>query len=115
VITDLVVRNIPGRGRGIIATRNIPANTLIEVSPVIVLPESDVNGVLDHYVYRWLPGYCAVAFGFGSLFNHSRKPNIEADMRIPKCQIEFRTLRNIAKGVELRHDYEYDPPGYDGQ
>jgi hypothetical protein len=111
---DLKVRNIPGRGRGVIATRAFKKGEAVCVCPVIVLPNRDVGGLLDNYVFQWSDGYCAVALGLGSLINHSAFPNVIITTRIAKQEIVFWARKTILAATEIVHDYDYIPTGYDG-
>ncbi|EIW59058.1 uncharacterized protein TRAVEDRAFT_121121 [Trametes versicolor FP-101664 SS1] len=53
------------------ACREIPAQTLIEVSPVLLFSarEYEEHGrhtVLDHYTFKWRDGRMALALGLGA-------------------------------------------------
>lgn len=112
---DFEVRNIPGRGRGVVATRVLLGGGVVERAPVIVVPDRDVRGLLDHYVFTFGRGRCALALGVGSLFNHSAQPSLAIAKRVRRRVIEFFALRDIVPGEELTIDYGYTPRGYDGK
>lgn len=112
--TDLVeVRRVRGKGRGVFARRWIAAGEVIERAPVVVLPES----VLWHdggptplacYAFLWGAGTVALALGYGSLYNHSYRPNARYDDVAPRTKI-FTALRTIAAGEEITINYNGDP------
>jgi len=102
-----------GRGRGVFATRAFACGELVEVAPVLVLPakqQGSVDGtVLDSYVFGWGDSL-AIAFGYGSLYNHSWAPNLEYQKRIADALIEFVAIRDIAPGEELFTNYTASNP-----
>jgi SET domain-containing protein len=110
---DLKVRNISGKGRGVIATREFKKGELIHVSPVILLREDEVSDTLDQYVFQFGDRY-AVALGLGSLLNHSANPNAVITTRISRKEIAFWACRSILAGDEVVHSYGYNPIGYTG-
>ncbi|KAF2266685.1 protein methyltransferase [Lojkania enalia] len=109
----------PTPGRGVFATSHIPAKTIIDVCPVLVLGlEENVKHIehtsLYHYTYNWPTTVPtgqprttqAVIFGLGSMFNHStQNQNIvwERDTRLQI--ITYRALRDIEAGEELCISY----------
>lgn len=38
-VTPMYIKNVPGKGRGVYATEDIPSRTLINISPVLLFPE----------------------------------------------------------------------------
>lgn len=106
----------PGKGRGVIAMRAFEVGDVIEIAPVLVVQVSDPldQTELAHYVYNWPTGEnaVAVAFGCGSLYNHSYEPNARYD----KCPddggfgtIRYICIRPIAVGDEIVINYNGDP------
>ena len=106
---------VPGKGRGVFATRNIAAGELIETAPVVIVPAEQVDRiygtVLEYYVFDWYADASAfaIALGTASLYNHSYLPNVRYLKRFDEGLIEFRALRNIAAGDELVSNYNGDP------
>lgn len=87
-------------GRGVFTGFPIPAGTVVEVSPVI---DVVVTG-LEDYVYKTnVETVSRLAFGYGSLYAHSKEPNLALDHGAT-C-IVFTASRDIASGEELVHDY----------
>jgi uncharacterized protein len=110
----LIVKQVYGKGRGVFAGQNIARGELVEICPVVVLPVSDVRGKLDDYVFCWDENkrLYAIGLGFASLYNHSRKPNIEIELHPERQEIWFRAIKPVDAGSELVHDYDYEPIGY---
>ena len=61
--------------------------------------------VLEQYLFKGVEGGMLVALGIGSLFNHSRTPNL--DYRVNKVDkiITFMAARDISTGEELTFYY----------
>ena len=53
----LVIAPAEKRGRGVFTTRSIPADTIIEISPVIVLSAKERQAIektkLHSYIFEW--------------------------------------------------------------
>jgi len=102
-------------GRGVFTRDAIDKNTVIEVAPVLVLPEKERKwidkSVLYNYYFLW--GYddkqTAICLGYGSVYNHSYKPNTIYEADYENDVITFITLKNIKAGEELLVNYNYDP------
>ncbi|KAI8978832.1 hypothetical protein BD414DRAFT_516784 [Trametes punicea] len=116
--TGLRIEYIEGKGRGVYACCEIPAQTLIEVSPVLLFgaAEYEEHGrhtVLDHYTFKWRDGRLALALGLGSLFNHSQRPNVSYTIDSATESIRYTTTRRVMPGEELcifyGHKLWFDP------
>ncbi|VDB95755.1 unnamed protein product [Peniophora sp. CBMAI 1063] len=104
--TGCVIKYTEGKGRGVFASRAIPAHTLIEVSPVLLFTAEEYEAhakhtVLDHYTFKWRDGRMALALGLGSLFNHNRTPNVSFSLDPTTESIEYTTTREIHPDEEL--------------
>ncbi|KAJ4491294.1 cytidine deaminase-like protein [Lentinula edodes] len=106
------------KGRGVYASREIPRNTVIEISPVLFFGKEEYEKygkytVLDHYTFKWKDGRMALALGLGSLFNHSNSPNVSYTLDPCTDSIRYRTVRNIDPDEELcifyGHNLWFDP------
>jgi SET domain-containing protein len=107
------VRRVKGKGRGVFARRAIAEGDVIERVPVIVLPAVDIVDVDDWtelagYCFNWAPGKVALALGYGSLYNHSYRPNARYDDHTPQAKV-FTAIRDIAEGEEITINYNGDP------
>lgn len=107
------VKWVPGKGRGVFARRAIAQGELIERVPVLVLPIRALacDGAptrLADYCFQWGRGTVALALGYGSLYNHSYRPNARYDDVAPQTKV-FTALRDIAPGEEITVNYNGDP------
>ncbi|PSN63951.1 protein methyltransferase [Corynespora cassiicola Philippines] len=116
---DLEIISDTPKGRGVFATRDIAAKTLIDVCPVLVLGlEENVKHIehtsLYHYTYNWpivnrdgnRQVAQAVIFGLGSMFNHSTQDqNVVWERDAERLTITYRAQRDIAAGEELCISY----------
>ncbi len=76
-MNDLYIRTVRGMGRGVFANKIFIPDELIEVCPLITFPYSEEEKIplwLTEYAFD-LQGVPALALGYGSLYNHSSKPN----------------------------------------
>src|SRR5262245_56536655 len=101
------VRQIKGKGRGVVATQSIAARTSIVTCPVVALDGADAGRIaktrLGDYSFRFgedQQGACIV-LGVISLCNHAEDPNAELS-----CDESSRTMtliarRAIAAGEEI--------------
>jgi len=107
----LEVRNTKKYGRGVFATRDIKAGEIVEKSPVLIFDIWDSNRLaataLNCYAFNWNDESVAIAFGFGSLLNHSKRENITYDPNLEDKTIDFIALRDIKKGHQLFINYGY--------
>ena len=73
-------------GNGVFTSQAIAADTVIEVSPVIVMKQSERKlldqTLLHDYIFEWGDNkrQCCVALGYVSLYNHSFHSNCEYEM-----------------------------------
>ena len=102
-------------GRGVFTGAPIKKGDMIEDCPVIVMKEGEM-AVLDTttlYDYYFLWGddqkQCAIALGFGSLYNHSAPSNADYFMEFEELFIEIYAVRNIEAGEEITINYNGDP------
>jgi len=111
--SDLIcVKTAVGKGRGVFARKTIKKGQVIEHIPVLIIPvESIVDGLknshLGRYYYWWTRNRVAIALGFGSLYNHSYKPN--AIYEHGTATIKYVALRTIKPGEEITINYNWDP------
>ena len=107
------VVDVEGKGRGVVAARDIVRGERIERVPVVVLSQQDgdtVDGTrLGSYVFNWSDGGVVIALGAGSLYNHSYAPNAEYQKRFDEVVIDFVALTDIAEGTEITVNYNGHP------
>jgi SET domain-containing protein len=111
----LFVEKTPQMGKGVFTKERIPANTVIEISPVIVMKKEDKEHLdktlLHDYIFLWgkLQDKCCMALGLIPMYNHSYKSNCEYFMDFEDDTIMIETVRVIEKGEELTINYNGDP------
>jgi hypothetical protein len=110
----LYINKTKEKGRGVFTKERIPAGTLIEVSPVLVLSNSDTQIVdktkLHNYIFLWgvRETRSCIALGFCSIYNHDYEPNCEYEMDFDADTMAIKTRREIKKGEELTINYNGD-------
>jgi len=111
--TSLIeVRKIRSKGRGIFAIAFIPADTVFERAPVLVMPAKEIavdqeDTVLSHYMFAWGKNTVAMALGFGSLYNHSYSPNARYE-DVSGQMKNYIAIRDIQAGEEVTINYNGD-------
>ena len=83
---SLYIGNSDGMGRGVFTAEDIPAEIIVEISPVIVM-SSEERKLLDKtflhdYIFEWgtEKDKCCMALGYVAVYNHSYKSNCEHEM-----------------------------------
>jgi SET domain-containing protein len=115
IITSLDIATADSKGRGVFTSKRIPAGTVIEVSPVLVLTAKErkqIEGTkLYHYIFEWgeTRRQACVAFGYVSMYNHDYTANCEYEMDFEEQIVTVRTVRDIKKGEELTINYNASP------
>jgi SET domain-containing protein len=105
------VKRVRGKGRGVFARRPIEADEVIETCPVLVLPAGSVedsSAGIGGYVFEWGHGKLALALGYGSLYNHSYRPNARYTDLAGRTKL-FTAIRDIAAGEEITVNYNGEP------
>jgi SET domain-containing protein len=107
------VRRVKGKGRGVFARRPIAEGDVIESCPVLVMPAADLRRGEDwthlgDYCFEWGEGTMALALGFGSLYNHSYRPNARYEDVAGPTKL-FVAVRDIAAGEEITVNYNGEP------
>ena len=116
ILPILVIAPSPKGGRGVFSTEPIPGNTIIEISPVLVLSKEDRIEVektaLYNYIFEWdnTKGEKAcIAWGYLSMYNHSYNANCDYEMDYDHRLMTIKTVRKIKKGEELFLNYNANP------
>ena len=103
-------------GRGVYARRNIKKNEIIEKCPVIEVPKHDMANLRESFLVTYFFYFgkkrqrLAVALGFGSIYNHSYKPNARFKIKPTEKSIDFIALNDIKKDEEITVNYKYPNP-----
>lgn len=94
---------IPGAGRGVFARENIKKGEIIETCPMIEIFRDDLVTYL--FFFGKNKKRSALALGFGSLYNHSDKPNTAYKIKPKEKTIEFSAMKDIVKDEEITFNY----------
>lgn len=110
----LFIDETEGKGRGVFTKEKIPPRKIVEISSVLILDES-AKQLLDQtalhdYIFDWgvKDGFCCVAWGYVSLYNHSYSGNCEYFMDYENNVIMIKAVRTILPGEELTINYNGD-------
>jgi SET domain-containing protein len=101
-------------GRGVFTSKAIEVDTIVEISPVIVMGGEDRvyldKTLLHDYIFEWGQNTdkCCMALGLIPIYNHSYNSNCEYIMDYEVDTIEVKVVRQIAKGEELTINYNGD-------
>lgn len=115
IYASVSIRKTAERGRGIFAEEAIPADTVVEVAPVVVMTNEDREHLdktlLHDYIFEWGTDTdkCCMALGNIPIYNHSYESNCDYFMNYEDETIMINTVRDIAEGEELTINYNGDP------
>ncbi len=102
-------------GTGVFAARAIAVDGLVERCPVIVCPQGQEElleqTALRGYYFTWEHDGVALALGFGSLYNHSWRPNAAYDHDYEAGVVRYYAVRPIARDDEITINYTGEPDG----
>lgn len=111
--TDLLVRELAGRGRGVLAGRAFRRGELLERAPVVVVPRADVaplrGKLLDDYWFWWDEQHVACALGWASLYNHACPANATFRCEPGSRVIVIEAVADIPVGAEVTINYHGTP------
>lgn len=107
----LFIADSEGRGRGVYTREDISVDTVIEISPVLVM-NGEERRILDltllhDYIFEWgeQRDQCCVGLGYLSLYNHRAPSNCEYFMEYDDDIMFVKTVRDIRAGEELTINY----------
>jgi SET domain-containing protein len=111
ILPLLFIASTSDMGRGVFTSEDLAKNTIIEISPVIVMT-GDERKLLDQtllhdYIFEWgdRSESCCMALGYIPLYNHSYKSNCEYEMDFAQHLITIKTVRFIKAGEEIFINY----------
>jgi SET domain-containing protein len=105
-VPSLYVSESNGKGRGIFTAEDLDAETIIELCPVIFIPKNQIHFLdkttLYDYYFIWPDGErVCLALGYGSLYNHDKKPNAEVVFDLDNEMIVIKSISHISAGSEI--------------
>ncbi len=107
----LYIAKSVGLGRGVFTSEGIPADTIIEISPALVMSPEERQfldkTLLHDYIFEWgdAKEKCCMALGYVAVYNHSYRSNCEHEMDYEEQTIRIKTVRDIKEGEELFINY----------
>lgn len=114
ILPSLFIAETENKGRGVFTLEKLPPRKVVEISSVLVM-DPDARALLDQtalhdYIFDWgaADGFCCVAWGYVSLYNHSYESNCEYFMDYETGTITIKTVRTIQPGEELTINYNGD-------
>jgi uncharacterized protein len=114
-IPGLYISEIPKKGRGVYTSLEIAAGDTIEICPLIIIPKLQLpiihKTILHDYYFLWGEHMedCAIALGFGSLYNHEVHPNANFILDLENNTIDIVAIQNISAGSEITINYHGEP------
>jgi len=102
-------------GRGVYAKCDIGKNEIIEKCPIIEVPKHDMANLEESILVTYFFYFgkkrerLAVALGFGSIYNHSYKPNARHKIKLMDKSMNFIALNDIKKDEEITFNYNNNP------
>jgi SET domain-containing protein len=111
ILPSLFIAGTREKGRGVFTAEDIAKKTVIEMSPVIVMPKNERvlidKTLLYYYIFEWGPkrDKCCMALGYVPMYNHSYNSNCEYEMDYDHEYMVIRTVRAVKAGDELTINY----------
>lgn len=110
----LAVVQIAGKGRGVVAHDSITAGTILEIAPVVLLHEGDIEHitktVLDDYRFMWTEQHDALPLGIVCFANHATAtPTARIERDYGNLLIKLWCIKDLTTGEEVTHTYSCSP------
>ena len=108
---ELEIKETKNKGRGVFAAKTFKEGEIIEICQIIVLPEEDTELIdktkLFNYYFNWTErlNRVAIVLGYGSLYNHSNKPNAVYEKDFTNDLLVFKCTCEIKQGEEITVNY----------
>lgn len=105
---NIAVGTSPIHGYGVFAQQDISSGSIIEESPVMLLPKVDENHPLKDYVFNW--GYhSALPLGYICLYNHAEQPNADfiADQELGFMRLTANRFIRSQEEIFIYYGPEY--------
>ncbi len=112
---SLYIADTGDRGRGVFTAAPLKEGDVIEVCPVIIIPARELpiihKSILHDYYFLWGEKLddCAIALGYGSLYNHELHPNANFILDLENQTIDIEAIRDIEAGEEITLNYHGEP------
>jgi len=103
----LFIKKNPIIRYGVFTNSEIEENKFIEIAPVIICDEPDMNifgGGISNYFILW-NNQLAISLGWASIYNHSDNNNCDISSNYHDNLIGIVTKRKIAAGEQITVNY----------
>jgi SET domain-containing protein len=114
IMPCLYISGTKKMGKGVFTSEPIPRDSIIEISPVIVMDHHDRKlldqTLLHDYIFEWGKNkqQCCIALGYVSMYNHSYASNCTYQMDYDAATVTIKTVQYIDAGEELFINYNGD-------
>lgn len=99
------------QGNGVYALRDFKKNEVIEICPAIFIPIAQFEVLkktkMFFYFFEYTNKEFAVVLGYGSIYNHSYKPNSQYRFNFRKKVMVVRAIKRIRQGEEIFFNYNF--------
>lgn len=112
--SQLYLKRVKGKGRGVFCTADIAEGEVIELCPVIIIPASaftalNATSLMDYsFYFDKEENTLSLAMGFGSMYNHQQYPNANYLLDREKKQMVFSAHEQIKAHTEICINYGGD-------
>lgn len=104
-----IANSTHGKGRGVFANQSIKAGEIVEIAPIILEKTHKIikdSNVMQYVFYSDASETeYAIAFGYGSMYNHSDTNNAEWKVDKPNLRLIVTAIKDIPKGAEIYVSY----------
>lgn len=108
----LFIAKTEDKGWGVFTNETIEANTVLEMSPAIVMTKTEKElldkTTLFNYIFDWDNDKCCMAMGYVPVYNHACPSNCEYIQDFDEETIYIKSMRRIEAGEELTINYQGD-------
>lgn len=98
-------------GNGVYALKEFKKNDVIEICPAIFLPIKEFEKLkqtkMFYYFFEYTNKEFAVVLGYGSVYNHSYKPNAQYRFNMKTRMMIIRAIKKIKLGEEICFNYNF--------
>jgi len=114
ILPSLYIAPASNMGRGVFTGEPIEKDTIIEISPVIVMTKDERKlrhqTLLHDYTFEGgeKSQLCSALRRYVAVYNHSYKSNCEYEMNFDEQVITIKAMRYIKAGEELFLNYNGD-------
>jgi SET domain-containing protein len=99
----------PGAELGMFSESFIPSGTIVEIARTLKLKNEHLfqpGNILNDYVFKLDDKHSIIAFGCGSMYNHSDDPHLT--YKVTDGKIYYKSIKDIFPGDEVTISYGTD-------